>query len=159
MFCGGPVFNRMSPVSRFILDSEANVSLYSYVIEHLESHLKSDSRIGHYFGNEHIEGRILLSMLNYKTMKKLREENLALISKRVMAIALEKDEVVPSYEVINTLNGSSHNIPIRIEIRDFPYDYKHEDPFPEVENIKENVNLSFESIFNLAANFLGSDNT
>src|SRR5208283_5485492 len=40
MFCGGPVFNRMTPVSRFIIDSEANVALYSYVVEHLESHLK-----------------------------------------------------------------------------------------------------------------------
>lgn len=35
-FCGGAVFNRISPVSKFILDSEANVSLYSFVVEHLE---------------------------------------------------------------------------------------------------------------------------
>ncbi|MDR1308596.1 MAG: DUF6051 family protein, partial [Deltaproteobacteria bacterium] len=38
IFCGGPVFNRLSPVSKFILDSEASVSLYSFLIEHLDSH-------------------------------------------------------------------------------------------------------------------------
>ena len=31
LFCGGPVFDRLSPVSKFILDSEANVALYSYI--------------------------------------------------------------------------------------------------------------------------------
>lgn len=154
LFCGGPVFNRMSPVSKFILDSEANVALYSYVVEHLESHLKNDPRLGHYFGNDHKEGRILLSMLNYKSMKKLREELLLTISKRVMAITLEDDEVVPPYEVINTLKGSERNIPIRIETINLPYNYKHEDPFPLNVKIKDDVNRGFETIFNLVVDFL-----
>ena len=50
LFCGGSVFNRMSPVSRFILDSEADVALYSYIVEHIESHLKKDARLRHYLG-------------------------------------------------------------------------------------------------------------
>ena len=45
MLCGGAVFNRISPVSRFILDSECNVALYSYLVEHLESHLRESERL------------------------------------------------------------------------------------------------------------------
>ena len=36
LFCGGAVFNRISPVSKFILDSEANVALYPYLVEHFD---------------------------------------------------------------------------------------------------------------------------
>ncbi len=155
MFCGGPVFNRMTPVSRFIIDSEANVALYSYAVEHLESHIKNDARFGHYFGKDHKEGMVLLSMLTYKLMKPFREELLASISQRIMSLALEKDEVVSPYEVINTLNGSSRNIPIITQTMDFPYDYRHEDPFPLNVNIKEEVEISFEKVFNMAADFFG----
>lgn len=155
MFCGGPVFNRMTPVSRFIIDSEANVALYSYAVEHLESHIKNDARFGHYFGKDHKEGMVLLSMLTYKLMKPFREELLASISQRIMSLALEKDEVVSPYEVINTLNGSSRNIPINTQTMDFPYDYRHEDPFPLNVNIKEEVEISFEKVFNMAADFFG----
>ena len=52
LFCGGAVFNRMSPVSRFILDSECNVALYSYLVEHLESHLRDNERLRHFLGDE-----------------------------------------------------------------------------------------------------------
>ena len=59
-FCGGPTFNRLTPVSKAILDSEANVALYSYLVEHLESHLKREKRLYHYleehgahFGRHH----------------------------------------------------------------------------------------------------------
>jgi hypothetical protein len=35
IFCGGATFNRYSAVTKFILDSEANVELYSFLIQHL----------------------------------------------------------------------------------------------------------------------------
>lgn len=68
LFCGGAVFNRLSPVSKFILDSEANVALYSFVIEHLESHLKKDHRLHHYLRENHPEGQFA-SMINYKLIR------------------------------------------------------------------------------------------
>ena len=154
MFCGGSVFNRMSPVSKFILDSEANVALYSFVIEHLESHLKRDSRLYHYMSPEHQEGRDFLSMLNYKTMRVLREEKFRALSKQIMAITLEKDSVMPAYEVRNTLQGVSRNIPVQIHNLDFPYDYKHEDPFPAVSSEEDKVNDCFDEVFAMVAGFL-----
>jgi len=154
MFCGGAVFNRMSPVSKFILDSESNVMLYSFIIEHLESHLKNNERLRHYFCSEHPEGINFRSMLNYKTMRQYREEVFNSLHNQIMAITLEKDTVVPPYEVANTLQGSARNIPVRVEILDFPYDYKHEDPFPQIENNKNEVNQCFDKVFNIATDFL-----
>ena len=153
MFCGGAVFNRTSPVSNFILDSEANVSLYSFVLEHLESHLKKDSRLNHYL-IEHPEGLDFLSMLNFKTMRAAREDKFRKLAKQVLAITLEKDAVMPSYEVVNTLQGTFRDIPIEIRNLDFPYDYKHEDPFPAIPFLEEKVNSCFDEVFNLASGFL-----
>lgn len=154
MFCGGSVFNRMSPVSKFILDSEANVALYSFVIEHLESHLKNDARLSHYLCKDHPEGLDFLSMLNYKTMRLKREEKFNALANQMMAITLEKDSVMPAYEVINTLQGVSRNIPVKVHNLDFPYDYKHEDPFPDIASISDQVNECFEKVFGLATEFL-----
>jgi hypothetical protein len=40
IFCGGPTIDRMHPVSKYILDSEALASLSSFFIEHLENKCK-----------------------------------------------------------------------------------------------------------------------
>jgi hypothetical protein len=153
-FCGGAVFNRMSPVSKFILDSEANVSLYSFIIEHLESHLRNDARLHHYFGADHPEGVTFRSMLNYKWMREFREAKFKSLNKQILAITLEKDTVMPSYEVKNTFQGSDRNTGVQVENFDFPYDYKHEDPFPPLVNIKNEVTQHFNKVFSLVSDFL-----
>jgi hypothetical protein len=154
MFCGGAVFNRMSPVSKFILDSEANVSLYSFVIEHLESHLKNYARLSHYLCDDHQEGKDFLSMLNYKTLRSVREEKFRKLSKQMIAVTLEKDTVMPAYEVINTVQGIERNIPVKVYNLDFPYDYKHEDPFPAIASIEKEVTASFNRVMEIASDFL-----
>ena len=153
-FCGGAVFNRLSPVSKFILDSEANVSLYSYVVEHLESHMKRDEVLRHYLGGVHPEGVNFRSMLNYKTLTKYRESKFREMSDRIYAITLREDTVVPAYEVINTLQGINRDIPIKVDVLDFPYKYKHEDPFPALEGIKKEVTEQFKRTFDLVCDFL-----
>lgn len=154
LFCGGAVFNRLSPVSKFILDSEANVALYSYVVEHIESHLKHDVLLGHFFSELHPEGIRFFSMLNYKSMRVLRENAFKQMSERIYAITLENDSVVPPYEVINTLQGIARDIPVKIEIMDFSYDYKHEDPFPAAKNQETEVDRMFTEVFNRISRFL-----
>lgn len=152
-FCGGAVFNRLSPVSKFILDSEANVSLYSYVVEHLESHMKRDEVLRHYL-NAHVEGVNFRCMLNYKELTQYREEIFRKMSDQFYAITLVKDEVVPAYEVINTLNGVCRDIPIRIETLDYPYKYIHEDPFPALTKIADEVDEQFRLTFDKISDFL-----
>jgi len=153
MFCGGAVFNRLSPVSKFILDSQANVALYSYIVEHLESHLKTDEKLRYYLC-ERPEGISFRSMLNYGVMSDLREERLRDISDRLLAVALKQDAVVPPYEVANTLQGKYRDIPVRVDILDLPYQYKHEDPFPALENIADEVDAAFKRVFEPIVNFL-----
>lgn len=152
-FCGGAVFNRLSPVSKFILDSEANVSLYSYVVEHLESHMKRDEVLRHYMHTEP-EGNNFRSMLNYRTLTQEREEHFRAMSHQFYAVALAKDEVVPAYEIINTLQGSCRNIPIKVEILDYPYKYIHEDPFPALQKIEDEVDRQYRLTFDKISEFL-----
>lgn len=153
MFCGGPVLNRLSPASKLILDSQANVTLYSYAIEHLDSHLKKDKRLKHHLC-ETSEGIIFRSMLNYGVMSDLREERLHELGNRLLAINLKKDIVAPPYEAINTLQGRYRDIPIRVEAIDLPYHYTHEDPFPVLEKISDEVDREFTKIFDEIARFL-----
>jgi hypothetical protein len=58
LFCSGVVFTRLSPVSRFMLDSEASVALYSYLVEHFDSFLKKDTLLHHYMEGDHFEGKV-----------------------------------------------------------------------------------------------------
>lgn len=156
MFCGGAVFNRLSPVSKFIIDSEANAAMYSYLVEHLSVHMEKNPRMQHHLGELHPEGLVFRSMLNYSVMLPQREEMFRKIACQVLAITLEKDSVIPSYEIINTLKGSKRDIPIDVQILDFPYDYRHEDPFPVSETISTLVDNSFNLVFDKVSDFLKS---
>lgn len=155
LFCGGVVLNRMSPVSRFILDSECNVALYSYAVEHLESHLRTNERLRHLLGEAHPEGIRFRSMLNYNLLRREREAELRRLGPRLLAIALEGDLVIPAHEVRNTLQGANRDLPARVEILDFPYPYRHEDPFPAVESLRQPVDAAAAAMYRLAAEFLG----
>lgn len=152
-FCGGPVFNRLSPVSKFILDSEANVALYSFVVEHLESHIKRDRILREFFRNTEV-GANFARMLNYNTDTQVREDMFRAISDRIYAIALKEDKIIPCYEVMNTLQGSRRDIDIKVDVLDYPYKYIHEDPFPSLEKIEDQVDEQFKYTFDKISNFL-----
>ncbi len=154
MFCGGAVFNRLSPVSKFIIDSEANTAMYSYLVEHLSIHMEKNSRMKHHFGESHPEGMVFRSMLKYSEMLQQREEMFRKIATQVLAITLEKDTIIPAYEIINTLQGAKRDIPIEVQVLDFPYDYRHEDPFPIAESICGLVDNSFNMVFKKVSDFL-----
>jgi hypothetical protein len=83
-----------------------------------------------------------------------REEKLREISGFISAIALKKDQVVPSYDVLNTLKGADRDIPIDVKVMDFPFNYTHENPFPLDLKIADEVNEAFGKVFKIAADFL-----
>lgn len=150
LFCSGAVFNRLSPVSKFILDSEANVALYSYLVEHFDSFLKEDYLLNHYMGKNHFEGKVFHSMLEFQKMRLFREDLLKKDETQFYAITLKKDTVIPSYEVVNTLQGAFRNIEIKVDELDFNHKYTHENPFPlnkiESKITNENFNLVFDKV-------------
>lgn len=147
MFCGGPVFNRISPVSKFILDSEADVRLYSFLVEHLDSHIEKDERLKHYLSEQHLEGLYFRSMLNYSAFSELREKRFREIAGRLYALALEGDTVIYPYEVLNTLQGKYRNIPVEVDILELPYPFIHEVPFPSSTKTEKIVSEQFDKVF------------
>jgi hypothetical protein len=153
-FCGGPVFNRLSPVTKFILDSEANVRLYSFLVEHIESHRKADPELDAQLSDATPVGRNFLSLLDYRVGLKHREERFRSMVERVYGLALAQDEVVPPYEIIGSFQGSQRDVKIPVDVLEPPYATRHEDPFPAAGPFK-NQGLEFmDQVFRLAAAFL-----
>ncbi|MCK5005636.1 MAG: hypothetical protein KAS21_11125 [Candidatus Aminicenantes bacterium] len=153
-FCGGPVLTRTSPVSKYILDSETNVSVLTFFIDYLDEEIRKDERLKHYFDNGHMEGEVFRSMLDYRKKKEFREDKFRKLSKRIFALGLKKDEVIPPFEIINTLKGEKRNIPIKVKVMDLDYDYDHVIPFPTNWNIEKEVDKAFNKVFKIASKFL-----
>ncbi len=156
LFCSGPVFNRLSAVSKFILDSEANVALYSYLVEHFEAFLVKDAYLNHYMNGTHTEGKVFSAMLEFKRLREYRESLLKQFEDQIYAIGLKNDTVIPAFEIINTLNGAYRDIRIKVETMDFAFDYSHETPFPVKNKNKDEVNLAFNEVFDKYCAFLKS---
>lgn len=156
LFCGGPTLDRMHPVSKYILDSEALISLSSFFVEHLENNCQHDLRLAHCFSEGHPEGLCFKAMLSSRKMKDFREERFRQLADRTIGIALQKDEVMQSCEVIATLRGDDHSIPIQVHTLDFGYPYSHMNPFPIRQHSEPEVDAGFEQVFELAARHFSS---
>ncbi|WP_423128327.1 DUF6051 family protein [Gaoshiqia sp. Z1-71] len=157
LFCGGSVFNRLSPVSKYILDSEANIALYAYMIEHMKKHLDHDKQLKHYINGPHPEGLVFYSMLDYKEKLGYRESLFSQVSSQIMAITLKQDTIIPPYEIINTLQGAARDIPIPVTIYDFPFRYNHVSPFPATDKNKEVIDEKFKLVFRQFAAFINGE--
>ena len=155
IFCGGPTLDRMLPNSKFILDSDATIALYSFYTERLDMEIRHDKRMAHYFMGDHPAGRYFKAMLNYHKEKETREERLKELFEQICAVALKKDSVIPPYEVTNTLKGENRDIPVNVEVLDFPYPYDHITPFPAKKELEDAVDRSFNKVFEIAASHLG----
>jgi len=153
-FCGGPVLTRTSPVSKYILDSETNVSVYTFFIDYLEEEIKKDDRLKHYFDNGHAEGEAFRSMLDYRKNREYREEKFRKLSKRIHALGLKQDQVIPPVEIINTLKGEKRKIPVKVKVMDFDYPHDHVVPFPVNWNYEEEVDKAFNKVFKIVSKFL-----
>lgn len=153
LFCSGATFNRLSPVSKFILDSETNLALYSFYIEHLESILQQDKLLHHYLNEDHLEGKVFLSMLDYQKMRMFREDLLRTYEDQFYAITLKKDIVIPPFEVVNTLNGAYRDINIKVEELDFLRPYTHENPFLSGGKTSAEAEMDIETVFSRVCDF------
>ncbi|MHA7944024.1 DUF6051 family protein [Formosa sp. 3Alg 14/1] len=153
LFCSGTTFNRLSSVSKFILDSEANVALYSFLIEHFDKFLKKDEILSHYILNDHMEGEVFNCMLDYQKKREFREELLKTYEDQIYGITLKKDKVIPSFEVINTLKGAYRDINIKVDEIDFDRDYTHENPFPTNTDCEAQIMNDFNMVFDKVCDF------
>ncbi len=157
LFCGGPTLDRMNPTSRYILDSEATIALYSFFNQRLENEFLRDPRLAHYFGDGHPAGRYFRSMLSYHTQRAERERRLGELSGRISALALLRDSVIPPSEVLNTLQGSFRDIPTKVDVLDFGFPYSHITPFPPTVANDKAIDEAFTRVMDIAAGHLGRD--
>ncbi|MFV0266771.1 MAG: DUF6051 family protein [Draconibacterium sp.] len=153
LFCSGAAFNRISPVSRFILDSEANVALYSFLVEHFDKIVQKDNLLHHYIKENHPEGIVFYSMLDFQRMRDFREELLRKYEDQFFAVSLRKDDVIPPFEIMNTLNGAFRDIKIRVENMDFEHTYTHENPFPSHPKEAALIDKNFDEVFDKVCRF------
>jgi len=154
IFCGGSTLDRMRLNSKYILDSDAFKAIHSFYIEHLESELILDQRVAHFLNGDNPIGIYFKAMLDSQKDIGIREKRLQEINDNITAVALKKDEVIPSEEVLNTLKGENRNIPIHVEVVDFSFPYDHVHPFPIRQKIDSLVDDAFNQIFEIASHYL-----
>lgn len=144
-FCGGPVVSGLHPESKFILDSEAVHKLRQCLLskEKLEVLLAANSGVEMAFRG----------MLDYGTCSNQREKLLRGIGARRYAIALADDMVASPKEILNTLGRKKKN-GILVDIMQYTYTYRHEDPFPTNKKMTSNVDGQFQRTFDRICHFL-----
>jgi len=156
-FCGGMTIDRMFPISKYIMDSRAAIKMQTVFAELLSSDFKSDIRLGHFQDEKlHPQESWFKMMLRYNYFQKERERRIKEIQSQVKAYVLEKDEVAPPMEALNTLQGGYRSIKVDVEIQDFPFDYSHMVPFPLTNKIQEEVTEAFEKFIQSASEFYNS---
>lgn len=153
-FCGGMTIDRMFPISKYIMDTQATVKMQSVFTELLSSDFKSDSRLKHYQNEAlHTQESWFKKMLRYNYFQKEREERIQEIQSQIKAYVLEKDSVAPPIEALNTLQGGYRNINVDIEIKDFPFEYSHMVPFPLTHKHSKEVTDAFHQFVQSASDF------
>jgi hypothetical protein len=157
-FCGGMTIDRMFPISKYIMDSQATIKMQSVFTELLSSDFKSDKRLRHYQDDGlHPQESWFKKMLRYNYFQKEREERIREIQSQIKAYVLEKDTVAPPMEALNTLQGGYRNIKVEVEIEDFPFEYSHMVPFPLTHKNKTEVTKAFYQFIQSASEFYTSN--
>ena len=153
-FCGGMTIDRMFPISKYIMDARAAIKMQTVFAELLSSDFQSDERLGHFQDEKlHPQESWFKMMLRYNYFQKEREDRIKKLHHQIKLYVLEKDEVAPPIEALNTLQGGYRNIKTEVEIQDFPYEYSHMVPFPLTNKIQKEVTEAFQHFINSASAF------
>ncbi len=151
LFCAGSLFNDMNGVSKVIMDPPAYKKLYSYYADQLEDDIKNSKVFGKFFNKSKI-GMAFRSMIAPDRFKSVREKIFKKKSRKIFAIALKKDKVIPPDKIKETVFG---NRKANMEVFDFDFPYTHEMPFPmRLEKLRDEIDEAFEKVFLKAGLFL-----
>ena len=112
------------------MDGRAAITMQKTFAELLSTNFKNDDRLRHYQDSElHLDESWFKTMLRYNYYQKEREQRFSQLENQIKALVLEKDEVTPPIEALNTLKGGYRNINIEVQIDDYDYPYTHMNPF------------------------------
>ncbi len=153
LFCGGPTFDQMNGISKYIMNKDAFESLRALFLKHRGADMRKRLQVNKLFKVKE-QYAAFKAMIRLDNSPRRRERRFRQFSKQIYAICLLKDVVMPAVSVMNTLTGKQRDIPIPVDLMDFNYAYSHENPFPLLNNGKQRlVDKSFETIFSKVAGF------
>ena len=153
-FCGGMTIDRMFPISKYIMDGRAAITMQKTFAELLSTNFKNDDRLRHYQDSElHFDEGWFKTMLRYNYYQKEREQRFLQLENQIKALVLEKDEVTPPIEALNTLKGGYRNINIEVQIDDYDYPYTHINPFALTTKNAPQVTEAFNRFITTATKF------
>lgn len=152
LFCGGSLFTDMNGVSKFIMNRPAFEHIYAYYNRQMEYEMVHQTPLGAFFLHDEL-GRAFNAMINWHRNPRLLEAVFQDGAKRIRAIGLKRDHVIPSKAIFSNLVRRKSLHPSFTEL-DFPFPYSHENPFPVTNEHKEDVDIAFKSIFDDAISWL-----
>lgn len=149
MFCGGSVFSSMYGESKNIMDRLAYEKLYCYYRDIFEEEIRNRESALRRFSSGNL-GMAFRAMIGFGRFRNERDRELARLRDQVISIALVRDTVIPAMGIFETIGNKC-----KVEILDFPYNYTHENPFPNLMGASSSdVDKSFRKVFKTAAGFL-----
>jgi pimeloyl-ACP methyl ester carboxylesterase len=149
LFCGGAFFDQMDGVSKLIMDQQAFDRLRQFYIKELNSEMDHSELLKNSMNKTEM-GQSFLAMLSADNLRAFRQDVFQKMKKRIHAVALLKDKVIPAKGIMEAMNRF-----IDVEVLDFPYAYSHENPFPLMSDTDSLlVDNSFNKVFSKAAAFL-----
>ena len=147
LFCGGPTLAEMAPVSKYIMDSRANAALVSFYGEDFEEEIAANPPLKRLFERIQTLGTNFRSMLFPTQLREFRLQRLASVGKRLAALLLKRDRVMPIDAALRTLvEGLSPFRAPTVEVTDFAFDYSHEQPFPTVHAAADEVDRAIRTV-------------
>lgn len=153
LFCGGAVLDEAAPVSKAIIDGEANSSLFTFFRQIFEAPQELAEPLRGLLDSGLPEVEALKSLLFLDKMQPFRQRQLETEYGRLMVTGLKLDKVFPPEALEKTFGQGGP-----LNVIDMPFSYSHEIPFPaephQNPEEKELVTESFHSIFDKAASFL-----
>lgn len=153
IFAGGPTFDSMVGTSRYIMDLPAFKQLLSLrhkkLLKKIYAHLQQLN-----LPDFDQTWRSFYAMVYQRKGRKLRADWLEKRGANICALILKKDKVMPAKVIVKTLKGKNGELPPRVDIIDFPYNYSHENPFPlNDEKNQSYVDRSFSMMIGKAIRF------
>lgn len=152
LFCGGSLFTDMNGVSKFIMNKPAFEHIYAYYNRQMEYEMVHQTPLGQFFLHDEL-GRAFNAMINWHRNPRLLESVFHEGAKRIRAIGLKCDQVIPSKAIFNNLVRRQTVHPMVTEM-DFPFAYSHENPFPITKEPSDSVDNAFNSVFSEAISWL-----
>lgn len=150
LFCGGSVFSRIRGASKYIIDEAAFNRLLEF---YRDPGTMSISRIEtfHEVMESPAIGNAFKTMLYPGELEASRIARFEDLRDQLKVVALMNDKVFPYQDIIHSISGEK-GMEENIEILDYPYDYRHENPFPEKEMMNSTAaSACFDHVFSVAS--------